>query len=288
MCRFALYLGRPMTLSSLLIEPEHSIIHQSFESREQEDTFNGDGFGVAWYAPEISPEPARFTDVTPAWSNPNLRHLARVVQSPCILAHVRAASPGLPVVMLNCHPFVHGSFAFMHNGRIGGFLSIRRQIQQRLSDLGFDLIAGSTDSEHLFALFTDHHRRLSERAGRTQDPTETMAEALVAAIAEVEQIRRAAGVEESSRLNLAVADGRCAVVTRWASEGQANSLYLHTGERYVCEGGRCQMETPGIGRGAVIVASEQLSNDPGWEAVPPGSLVLVREDLSVKVRAFSI
>lgn len=284
MCRFALYLGQPISLSSLVTEPEHSIIQQSLGSREQEDTFNGDGFGVAWYAPEISPEPALFTDITPAWSNPNLRHLARVVQSPCILAHVRAASPGLPVVRLNCHPFVHGRFAFMHNGRIGGFLRIRRQIQSRLSDESFDLIAGSTDSEHLFALFIDHYRRSSERA----DPTERMAAALVGAIAEVEQIRRDAGVEESSRLNLAVADGRCAVVTRWASAGEANSLYLHTGKRYVCAGGVCHMEEPDTGRGAVIVVSEQLSSDAGWEAVPPGGLVLVRADLSAEVRAFSV
>jgi len=60
MCRFALYLGEEITLNSLVTEPVHSIIRQSFESREQKRPLNGDGFGLAWYIPEISREPAVF------------------------------------------------------------------------------------------------------------------------------------------------------------------------------------------------------------------------------------
>ena len=64
MCRFALYLGPPITLGSLVTEPAHSIIHQSFESREREP-LNGDGFGVAWYVRELSPRPATFRAISP-------------------------------------------------------------------------------------------------------------------------------------------------------------------------------------------------------------------------------
>ena len=105
MCRFALYLGSPIRVSSLITEPINSIIHQSYYSREREEPLNGDGFGFAWYVPEITNEPALFRDVSPAWSNANLRHLARVTRTPCLFAHVRAASPGFPVSHLNCHPF---------------------------------------------------------------------------------------------------------------------------------------------------------------------------------------
>jgi predicted glutamine amidotransferase len=48
MCRFTLYMGPPIRLSSLLIEPDHSLIRQSVESREREEPLNGDGFGVGW------------------------------------------------------------------------------------------------------------------------------------------------------------------------------------------------------------------------------------------------
>jgi glutamine amidotransferase len=51
------------------------------------------------------------------------------VQSTTILAHVRAASPGLPVLEVNCHPFRMGRLTFMHNGGIAGFGRIKRAIQ---------------------------------------------------------------------------------------------------------------------------------------------------------------
>ena len=170
MCRFILYRGEPITLSSLVTEPANSLIHQSFHSHEREEPLNGDGFGIAWYVPEMSDEPALFSSVRPAWNNHNLRHLARVTRSPCILAHIRAATPGLPVTLLNCHPFLWGPFAFMHNGHVGGFRALRRRLLERLSDEAFSLIGGSTDSEHVFALFVDHYRGLD-----VFDPAERMA-----------------------------------------------------------------------------------------------------------------
>ncbi|MFQ5353611.1 MAG: class II glutamine amidotransferase, partial [Thermodesulfobacteriota bacterium] len=60
MCRFVLYLGEDVALNSLITEPENSIIHQSFHSHERAEPLNGDGFGVAWYAPEVGEEPAVF------------------------------------------------------------------------------------------------------------------------------------------------------------------------------------------------------------------------------------
>ena len=45
MCRFALYLGDPIGLDSLLTIPDHSIVMQSRSSRERSDPVNGDGGG---------------------------------------------------------------------------------------------------------------------------------------------------------------------------------------------------------------------------------------------------
>jgi predicted glutamine amidotransferase len=37
-------------------------------------------------------------------------------------------------------------------------------------------------------------------------------------------------------------------------------------------------------RGALLVSSEPLSEDAGWDAVPPNHLVLLRRDSTVEVR----
>ncbi len=285
MCRFVLYRGSEITVSSLVTVPSNSLIHQSFDNQEREEPLNGDGFGVAWYAPEVDNAPALFRSISPAWNNQNLRHLARVTHSPTILAHVRAATPGLPVSQLNCHPFAWGPFAFMHNGFIGGFRRIRRRLLRRLSDRAFGLIAGSTDSEYLFALFVDRYLELTSGSR-----VERMARALISAIREVEELRRVAGVEEPSELNLALSDGVAAVATRFTSDRPetAPSLHVQVGERWVCDGRHCRMLDPEIGRGAVIISSERLSDDPGWEAVPPNQLVVIEEDLTVGLLPLAI
>lgn len=90
MCRFVLYLGSEITLDVLTTRPTNSIIHQSFHSHLREEPLNGDGFGIAWYVPDVSPEPAQFRSIQPAWNNVNLLHLARVCRSSVVLAHVRA------------------------------------------------------------------------------------------------------------------------------------------------------------------------------------------------------
>jgi len=271
MCRFVFYHGPPLLLSALLTEPRHSLIRQSFQSAERSEPLNGDGFGVAWYAPEVSAEPATFKMITPAWNDRNLVDLARVVKSRTILAHVRAATQVRAVSEANCHPFRSGPWAFMHNGDVGGFHRIRRALMRQLSDRAFDVIEGTTDTEHAFALFLDEvgHRPTRDVEELFAALTRTMAR-LVALAAE-----HAPG--EPSYLNLAVTDGVHSVVTRYTTEdGYAGeSLYVDRGRRYVCENGACRMVAPDDAGGAVIVSSEPLSDDPGWEAVPRNHAVLI-------------
>jgi glutamine amidotransferase len=75
MCRFLVYIGKePVLLADLLTRPSHSIIQQSWDSRERMTAgpLNGDGFGVGWYA-AFDPTPCIFTSINPAWNNLNLR-----------------------------------------------------------------------------------------------------------------------------------------------------------------------------------------------------------------------
>ena len=280
MCRFTLYQGPPILLSSLVTEPENSLIHQSFGAREREEPLNGDGFGLAWYAHPISDEPARFRSITPAWNNGNLQQVARVVKSGCVLAHVRAATQVRSVSEANCHPFTFGPYAFMHNGDVGGFARVRRPLLSMLSDTTFEAIDGGTDSEHAFALFLERVLPYGEKATGEQ-----MIAALRATIGDLVDLVERHAPGERSYLNLALSNGRASLVTRFTTHPDypGETLYLHRGRRYVCEGGVCRMVAPEAEGGAVIVSSERLSQDPGWEVVPPNHLVAIGEDRSVGV-----
>lgn len=284
MCRFTFYRGESLQISDLVTEPENSLIHQSYAAQEREEPLNGDGFGLAWYT-EDQREPALFRSITPAWSNRNLECLARVLHSDCILAHVRAASHGLEVVETNCHPFTHDRFALMHNGEVGAFPAVRRPLIEALSDDAFSRIRGTTDSEHLFALFTDELRREERQHGCA-----AMSSALERTIARILELVRRYGGGEPSFLNVAVTDGRAAVVSRFAS-GEADdpeSLYLSHGKRYVCEGRICRMDDARGDARAVLVSSEPLTDDVHWEPVPPNHLVSIHEGLDVEVQRMRV
>jgi len=272
MCRFILYHGPSIYLSSLITEPHNSLIHQSYKAQERAEPLNGDGFGVAWYALEHSSEPALFRSITPAWNNANLWSIARMVKSSCVLAHVRAASQQRSVCETNCHPFVSGRWSFMHNGDVGQFAAVRRPLLAELSDAAFQSIRGSTDSEHIFALFLDERARLGPEL-HVQEVTDVLRRTIDRLLRLVERHAPRA----HCYLNLAVSDGRCSVTTRMSTnpERPPESLHLHRGLAYVCEGGVCRMLAPEADGGAVIVSSERLSEDPGWETVPPGHLLAV-------------
>ncbi len=279
MCRFVMYLGEEITLSSLITEPEHSIIHQSYESKLRSEPLNGDGFGVAWFA-DSSDSPAVFRDVSPAWSNENLRELARVVRSRCVLAHVRAATPGLAVTQLNCHPFVHGNYAFMHNGSVSCFPNIRRHLLQSLSDSSFDAVRGTTDSEVLFGLLLDILPQLNQ-----DDPLEALYQAVNRCIRSVESLCDA-GDESDSVFNLAITDGQHSVVTRYATPPtKPESLYYTSGTAFECVNGRCRVAgTEGGEQKATIIASEPLSEVDQWYEVPANHAVLISAGKPVELR----
>lgn len=61
MCRLCIYIGKkPIYMADLITRPQHSILRQSFASKERQnkDPLNGDGFGISWY----NDEPVVVTD----------------------------------------------------------------------------------------------------------------------------------------------------------------------------------------------------------------------------------
>jgi glutamine amidotransferase len=283
-CRFTFYQGDPLPLAQLITEPNHSLIHQSYHSREREEPLNGDGFGLAWYG-ERSEEPAIFRAVTPAWSNRNLRELARVTKSHCVLAHVRAATQVLEVSETNCHPFKCGRYTLMHNGDVGGFHAIRRALLNSLSEKAFRSIHGSTDSEHLFALFLDELERAGPHASGLEVMTEALERAIDRALDLVDEHARG----EPSYLNLVVSDGECAVACRYVTGAMedAETLYVARG-RYQCVDGQARVLPAADGEGAVLISSERLGEDQAWQPVPVGWWLLVPPTLEIAYRPMRV
>jgi glutamine amidotransferase len=260
MCRFVAYLGGPpMVLSDLVITPKNSLLMQSRDASESKTRTNGDGFGLGWYAPSLSANPALFTSVFPAWNDRNLLSLATKIESPAFFAHVRAATGG-SVSHVNCHPFVHEQWMMMHNGHVSNFKVIKRHLRRMLDDDLYDWIQGSTDSEHLFALF------LQQARGRDLSSIQTVADALEETFHVTHDLVKMHGKDASdvSYLNVCLTDGVRMVASRYASDAKASPLSLH----YALE-----PEQQGA-----LVSSERLSKtNRTWKSVPPGQMVLVEK-----------
>ena len=271
MCRFVLYLGPRTRLSSLIVEPGHSLIRQSTSSREREEPLNGDGFGIGWYANEFAAEPAVFRSITPAWNNRNLQNLARVVASDCVIAHVRAATQSSGVNEANCHPFRWRRFLCVHNGDVGDFRLVRRKLLASVGDEAFGNVYGSTDSEHFFALFIDSWLGSDE-----PDPALRMARSLARAIDRALELVRTEGAGSPRYLNVAITDGEHAVVSRFTDDPDAapESLYHYDGPLYA----PLPDQPAGAARYSVTVSSERLTADAGWTEVPAGQIIVLRRN----------
>ncbi|MFN8218165.1 MAG: class II glutamine amidotransferase [Solirubrobacterales bacterium] len=213
MCRWNAYIGQPLLIDELLYRTEHGLIDESLHARMGAETTNGDGFGLGWYPPEMPTDPARYRCVEPAWNDANLRDLARHVESPLFLAHVRAAV-GSPVQQTNCHPFRHGRWLFVHNGLVHGFAELRRELLLQIDPELFNGISGSTDSEALFYL--------ALTLGLESDPIGAMERA----VGHVEQVAAAKGVEEPVQMTIGIADGERLWAIRYSSAARSRTLFV--------------------------------------------------------------
>src|SRR6185437_3288096 len=213
MCRWNAYLGHPLLLDLLLFRTQHGLIDQSLHSRMGAETTNGDGFGLGWYVAGKEDNPGRYRSVEPAWNDANLRDLARHIESPLFLAHIRAAV-GSPVQQTNCHPFRHGRWLFVHNGLLNGFHEMRRDLVLAIEPSLFGAIAGSTDSEVLFYLALTF--------GLEEDPIR----AVERAVGFVEAAGERHGIENPVQMTLGFSDGQRLWGVRYSTEHSSRSLFV--------------------------------------------------------------
>lgn len=282
MCRFIAYLGIPLVLHDVLFKPTNSLIKQSYRARETEEKLNGDGFGLAWYVHNIDNKPALFKSIQPAWNDKNLQNLSEKILSDCFFAHVRAASNG-SVNVLNTHPFAYKNLTFMHNGDIGQFEKIKRPLRALLNDDIYAWVQGQTDSEHFFALFL----HLFYQKEQPFDAN-TVAKVLRETIKLIESLQKTHQVTEPSYINAVISDGKISVAIRYVSDNklEPSSLHYSVGSRYEYHNdGHCHMLPVEEGiNGAVLIASETLSGTKAeWQIVPANHLLLIYNDLTVKL-----
>jgi glutamine amidotransferase len=280
MCRLVAYLGPELLLEDILVKPINSIIMQSLHARESQIPTNGDGFGLGWYAPEISPDPAVFTSIFPAWNDQNLLHLTAKIKSPAFFAHVRAASSG-GVSNANCHPFIYGPWMLMHNGEIHNFIIIKRHLRHLLDDDIYHWIQGETDSEHLFALF------LQLAKGKDLTNINVVADILELTLYEILQLVKQFSKHGTSFFNICLTDGKRMVATRYSStkKTRPESMHYSLGSQFIARDGNYHMVQDGP-QNCILVTSEKLNNyHSEWNDVPINHLMIVNEGLSVQTRS---
>ena len=281
MCRLLAYRGTSIVIDNLLYKPKNSLINQSIDAKEIEESLNGDGFGIGWYVPEVNDEPVTFVSVNPAWSNRNLRNLAPKVRTGCLIAHVRAASVG-EVSESNCHPFQYKNLLMAHNGGIEEFAKVKRKLRDPLSDEMYNWIKGQTDSEHIFAYLVNylnqHHKTVT---------TDAVADAFENTFGYIKGLMKETGIQEPAYLNMTVTNGSFIVGTRWVSDPKEEplTLYHSEGSRFVVEDGNTRLEAPKDDDEAVLIVSEKLTDGPQWTMIPKNHLVMVEPDLNVRIKA---
>ena len=89
---------------------------------------------------------------------------------------------------------------------------------------------------------------------------------------------------------MVLSNGVTSVACRFTTDKKENadSLYYNYGRKYICEGNVCKMIDPEEGMKAVLVSSEPLSKDEGWEPVPINNMILISKDLKVEIKKMEI
>ncbi|MFZ5469395.1 MAG: class II glutamine amidotransferase [Myxococcota bacterium] len=230
-----------------------------FQSNEHQD-----GWGIAYWANERA---CVAKGLSPAHSDPEFERVSGQFQSPTVLAHVRRASVGA-VHLRNAHPFLHGGYAFAHNGTLREFSKHQPEVEA-LIDLDLrDEVKGETDSERCFYVFLSRLRSLV--SGQIPNVTQVAA-ALAHTMRALSAIADVAG-EEPSSMNFAVTNGLWMVATRrrrslffseWKKKADSPHAHPVFGSRVA----------------QLVIASEKVSAEDHWYEVPEDGIVGVDERL---------
>ncbi len=202
-----------------------------------------------------------------ASEDPAYRHIARRLEACEMMVHLRYANTG-GISLLNTHSFSQDGRLFAHNGVVGDLERIERRLGANRA-----MVMGDTDSERLFALMT---LRIREANGDVRAGLTTA-------------VREVVSDFELYSINFLLAEPGHFWALRYPEH---NPLHLH---RRLPGGpsGHAQLDqvsatgdlrlhsADGAAVPLVVIASERISDEPGWQEISPGELVHVGPELEV-------
>jgi glutamine amidotransferase len=224
---------------------------------------NADGYGLATF--DADGELALIRAPIRAADDEEFAAAARATHAAVFLAHVRYADTG-SVSDANTHPFTLDGRAFAHNGVVSELDELERR-------LGTDaaLVQGQTDSERFFALMTvairehDGDVRAGIIAATTMIAREITLYSLNFLLAEAGHLWAFRYPEHNELYVLTRAPG-----------GPRGNQPL---DEHSPHGTIRMRASDGSRRPLVVVASEPMDEDLGWEEIAPGELLHVGPDL---------
>lgn len=116
MCRHLGWLGDPVSVAELVLDPPHGLRVQSYAPRRQKyGRINADGWGVGFFD---GPQVRRWRSALPLWGDASFASVAPALRSGCFIAAVRSATAGMPIEAGAVSPFTDGCWLLSHNGVI--------------------------------------------------------------------------------------------------------------------------------------------------------------------------
>jgi glutamine amidotransferase len=193
--RHLAYVGEPVTLQSVVLDPPRSLAAQSWSPRTQlHGVVNADGFGAGWYALGRE-EPVRYRRAQPIWTDASFASLAPTIATTCLLGAVRSGTTAFAHDESVVAPFAQGRWLFSHNGGVADWHKARRTLYDRTLDI--PEAAAPVDSALMFGL----------AASRWTAGT-SLGAALVEVIREVQTVG-------GGRLNMLAVDGHSVAGTTY-------------------------------------------------------------------------
>ncbi|HEY5148490.1 MAG TPA: ergothioneine biosynthesis protein EgtC [Mycobacterium sp.] len=127
MCRHLGWLGDPVSIASLVLDPPSGLRVQSYAPRRQKHgLLNADGWGVGFFDTggqersdsgiDTGPEVRRWRSASPLWGDVSFASVAPALRSGCVVAAVRSATVGMPIEPSASAPFSDGRWLLSHNG----------------------------------------------------------------------------------------------------------------------------------------------------------------------------
>lgn len=271
MCRlYALRASEPTRVECSLVKAQNALMEQS--QGDEDGLVHGHGWGVADYPNGL---PMVEKQTWAAYHGEHFKKKAARVYARTVIAHVRRATVGEPSLE-NTHPFTHGRWIFAHNGTVPNFERVREPLLAATDPLHRNKIDGTTDSELVFQYLLSQWMLYPETG--LLGTVRLVIEQIVKWCSDVDP-------DAPVGLNIVLTDGDRLVGSRLGR----TLWFLERDQVFICDicGKSHVHHEPRTAYRSVEIASERLTEEPGWKAVPDGTVYSVDPDFQLRFEPLS-